>query len=336
MTNNNTTDKTVRTGTVKLDQHRAFTEWAPIENVMPNPLNPRKRDDYKTEELQQVLREKGWEMPLTCYKKGQMYVVLSGHRRLYAARQMKCREVPIYCVPQPRTHQEEIERIASAQAHQQDWDVLEWAKFTYERWIAWGKPAFTKFAKNIGLAKRTVETYCTVLDYYPMEEVEAGLRNKTFNISMLYELTIWIRDIKKHHPFLINQLSEDLIRRAFLSKMENKKISREALRKREYLMVAPDKDLKEFFTQPEMSLEEIMLRKEISVNEKTFHGKMVSVGFAKSNIKKVIPKNKIEAGQAVKALADLQEQINNQLKEIERNFPEAIEKEDLFTWKKKK
>jgi hypothetical protein len=152
---------------------------------------------------------------------------------------------------------------------------------------------------------------------------------------MLAELVIWIKDLKKHHTFLIEKLSEDLIRRAFLSKVEKKKISREALRRREYLMVAPDKDLMDFFTQPELSLEEIMLRKEFSVNEKSFHGKLVSVGFAKSNVKKMLPKNKIEANKAAKALAELQEQVAAQMKEIERNFPGTIEKEDLFTWKKR-
>jgi hypothetical protein len=168
-----------------------------------------------------------------------------------------------------------------------------------------------------------------------MEEIEAGLKNKTFTISALYDLTVWIRDLKKHHPFLVEKLSEDLIRRAFLTKLEKKKISREALRRREYLMVAPDKDLMDFFTQPELSLEEIMLRKEFSVNEKSFHGKLVSVGFAKSNVKKMLPKNKIEANKAAKALAELQEQVAAQMKEIERNFPGTIEKEDLFTWKKR-
>lgn len=326
-----------RTGisNVRVDIQRTYAEWVPVTLVMPNPLNPRKRDDYKSEDLQKVIRQRGWEMPLTVYKKGQMYVVLSGHRRLYAARQMSLKEIPVYVVPAPKTHQEEIERIASAQAHQEDWTVLEWAKFTYERWIAWGKPAFQRFAKDIGLSKRTAESYCFVLDYFPMDEIEAGIKNKSYALSTLHEIVIWMRDLKKYHPSLVERLSEELMRRLFLSKLGSKKISREALKRREYLQVAKESDLQDFFTQPELSLEEIMLRNEFNINEKSFHGKTISIGHAKKNVKNLIPKNKIEANKAVRLLAEMQEAIDLRLKEIERVFPGSIEKEDLFTWKKR-
>jgi hypothetical protein len=325
-----------REGIVKLDNQRSYLEWVDISDIAPNPLNPRKNDAVKSEDLGQVIKNRGWEIPITAYKKGSIFVVLSGHRRLFAARKAGMKQIPVYVVPAPKSIQEEIQRIADAQAHQVDWDTYEWAKYVYERWIAWGKPSFHKFATDIRLAKRAVEQYCQVLDFFPTEEVEAGLRNKTYSIYNLHYIFLWVRDIKKLFPDLVEKLGEDLIRRSFLAKLETKKIHKEALKKREYLQKAKESDLKEFFMQPELSLEEIMVRAEFDVNEKTFQGKLISMGYAKKNIRGMLPKNKIEAKKAAQTLAEMQEVIMNQIKEIERNYPDVIEKEDLFTWKKKK
>lgn len=326
-----------RTGisNVKLHTERSYLEWAPIENVLPNPLNPRKNDAIKSETLQKLIKRRGWEIPITVYKKGTMYVVLSGHRRLFAARSAGMKEIPCYVVSTPKTLSEEIERIAGAQSGQEDWTVWEWTTYTYERWVAFGRPSFAKFADLIDMPKRTVEQYCQVMEYYPTEEIEASVKRKALSISVLYEAYAWIKFLKKSHPDLVATLSEDLIRRVFIKKVENGKVSREAVRKREFIEKANGRDLLEFFSKPELSLEEIMVRSEFNINERSFHGKIISVGLAKKNIKNMAPKNKIEASKAADALSMLIESAKAQLQSIERQYPDSVKKEDLFTWGKK-
>lgn len=331
---NNTTSNEKRTGSL-LNLSRSQAEWVNLSDVIPNPLNPRKQDSVKSEELQAILKKRGFEMPLTVYKKGSMYVVLSGHRRLYAARALKFKQIPVFVVEPPKSHQEEIERIASAQSGQVDWTTWEWARFTYERWISWGKPNFNKFSKEVNMPRRKVEQYCVVLEYYPNEEIEAGIKSGSINLYNLYDLTIWMKDLKRLHPELVDQLTEEMIRRQFVYKLENKKITKEAIRKRAFLEKAKTSDLKDFFVDRDLTLEEVMIRNEFDVTEKSFQGRLISIGLSRKNIKTIAPRNVMEATKVAEALQELQNSIAAQLKDIERKYPDSVQKEDIFTWKKK-
>lgn len=67
---------------------------ADIKDVIPNPLNPRTNNAIKTDEMQRVIKEKGWEVPITCYQRGEQYIILSGHRRWEAAKNYHIRRYP--------------------------------------------------------------------------------------------------------------------------------------------------------------------------------------------------------------------------------------------------
>lgn len=74
--------------TSALAHERSLTILVPTSNVFPNPLNPRKNDGIDTEEMQSIITKRGWEEPLSAYKKNEdsdYYVLLAGHRRLFAA-----------------------------------------------------------------------------------------------------------------------------------------------------------------------------------------------------------------------------------------------------------
>lgn len=317
------------------NSHRAHTEWVNTSDIIPNPLNPRKDDAVKSDELQQVIKKRGWEMPITAYKKGSMYVVLSGHRRLYAAKQAKIKQIPVFVVEAPKTHQEEVERIASAQLAQEDWTALEWAKFTYERWLAWGRPTVNSFAQELRLPRKTMESYIRVLDYFPMYEIESGLNQKKLSISVLYDLVLWIRKVKETHPLLEEALTEDMIRRVSLEKLMNKKFSREAMRKKDFLSKVSDEDLKLLFTEKDMNLEELMVKYEYDVKERTFHAQLVSMGFARKSVKNINPKNAEEAKKAYDVLKEIEESLKNQLGHLQRKYPSVETRNDLFDWEKK-
>lgn len=333
MENTTNTNNNLRVGTVKTQSNRAYTEWVNIDEIIPNPLNPRKDDGVKTEELQSIIKKRGWEIPLTVYRKGKMYVVLSGHRRLFAARAAKnIRQIPVFIVDAPKTHQEEVDRIASAQLAQVDWTALEWGKFTYERWLAWGKPGMKKFSEEIKIPQRTALSYITVLDFFPLEEIESGLNTHQYHMSYLYDLVNWIKKVSALHRSVMDALTEDLIRRVMLDKVANRKASREALRKKDFLERVTDQDLQRFFVDKSLDLEEIMAQYHLDVSERSFHGQMVSMGVAKRSIKILAPKNEEEAKKVLENLKSIEESLKIQLKNIERKYPDINKKDALFDW----
>lgn len=334
--NQNNGLQNVRLGVVRnepVNQNRAYTTWVSINDVVPNPLNPRKNDAVRTDELQQILRE-GWEQPLTAYKKGGVYVLLSGHRRLYAARQLgNIKELPIFVVDPPKDFQEEVERIAKAQLASEDWTALEWSRFTYERWLAWGRPGLPGFAKQMKMNLRTVEGYIRVMDFFPMEEIEAGLNQETLSISALLDCYFWIKKVTNVHPDLVEKLTLEMIRRVMVDKLINKKTSREGLRKRNFVELAKPKDLQRYFLDKGMHLEELMAEYEIDVNEKSFHSSLVSMGKAKKAVKRMQPKNSEEAKKALEVLREMETALKEQLQYMERQYPDLM-KEDLWKWNK--
>lgn len=327
-------DKEKRIGTLNqsanLDLNRANVEWVNISEVLPNPLNPRKDDAVKTEEMQAIIKQRGWEEPLTVYRKGKMYVLLSGHRRYFAARQAGIKQVPVFITEAPTSHQNEIERIASLQSGRVDWTAFEWARFTYERWIAWGQPPINAFAKQINLAKRNVEAYVQVLDYFPMDEIQAGLKSNRYSIFTLHELWRWMRDLRIEHPVLVGEMTEEMIRKTMLDKVEQKLTSKESLRKLEFLATVPSKNLKDWLLSKGIHLEQFMENNEFDVKEKSFQSSIISMGWAKKNIQAVSPKTKDQAVKSAEKLQELKKQIDEQLKVIERKFPESVWKDELL------
>jgi ParB family transcriptional regulator, chromosome partitioning protein len=305
---------------------RPEVQWVPINSVIPNPLNPRKNDAIKTEEMQEIILNKGWEIPLTVYKKGAIFVVLSGHRRLYAAKQTRSiKEIPVYIVEQPENHQEEVERIASLQRGQVDWSPYEWAKFTYERWLAWGKPGMKEFSKKITIPERTVSDYIQVFQYFPRHEIEDGLETKRFSMSTLSTFVEFMRKLKSKKSVLVESMTEELIRQTMLAKMEKKLASRDALRRSsaELLEQVSDDDFVEFLTTSNMGLQDLLDKYAIPLKPaKTLHGRLVSIGIATKSIKDTdIPYTQGEQERLLKALEDIQNTVKKKITEIKKVMP---------------
>lgn len=307
-----------------LEFNRSNVEWVNLSEIVPNPLNPRKDDSIQSEVMQNIIKSRGWEEPLTVYKKGRMYVLLSGHRRFFAAKQVgKIKQVPVFVVEAPTSHQNEIERIASLQSGRVDWTPFEWARFTYERWIAWGQPNATMFARQINLDKRQVANYIDIMSFYPTEEIQAGLKTKRTTLSSLLDLSRWIKNLYKLHPTLVEDLSEELIRRVMLEKLENKLVTSEGLRRSEFLSTVNPEDLKEFLLSSGLKLEQFMENMNYDLHAKSFHGSVVSMGWAKKNVKAFQPQTDEQAKKSIEILSDLQKQIEQQLKNISKQFPES-------------
>ncbi len=68
----------------------------PVEQIRPNPDQPRKRfDEQALQALAATIREKGILQPLLVRRVGNRYELIAGERRLRAARQAGLKEVPV-------------------------------------------------------------------------------------------------------------------------------------------------------------------------------------------------------------------------------------------------
>ncbi|KMN41276.1 ParB N-terminal domain-containing protein [Lysinibacillus sp. LK3] len=58
---------------------------ADINRVILNPKNPKKDPNFKSKEMKQILKTKGFEEAIFAYKSGPFYCILSGDRRWQAS-----------------------------------------------------------------------------------------------------------------------------------------------------------------------------------------------------------------------------------------------------------
>lgn len=292
--------------------------YAKIESVMANPLNPRKDDSVKTEELQEIIKSKGWQEPLTGYKQGDFYVLLGGHRRLYAAQMAKIKKIPIFEIPKPASQEQEVEMIFSLQNARVDWSAYDRAKFTHERWVAWNKPSLKKFSEQIGVKKRTLEEYITVIEYYPQHLIETDLFNKSISISMLYEANQWIKKLKKYKPELVESMTEDMIKKVMVKKIADRKVDKAALRNGEYCELASEDEIRGFLIDKNRTLENHVGYMGIQKRMKDFRGHMISIGHMERRLQNIKPETDQQTKQTLEALEELQKQINARILELQK------------------
>jgi len=303
-------------------KNRTGLVWVEIDRVVPNPLNPRKDHAVKTEEMQEILRKRGWEEGITAYKQGQYYVILSGHRRWHAAKQMEVKEVPVYEVSPPESDQETVERMASLQYGHVDWTKYEWAKFVYNAWLYWGKPPIKNdFEKIIQLHRDTIRDYIDIFEFFPKEEIEDNLEKGGYSIKGLSALSRWLKRAKNEHPELIKNMSEALVRKMMLQKMSNGLLGSETVIKTdEFISIANEKQVKDFLATPNMSLKQAQAIVGATVPAKADAGKFQSVmqriSYLIRDVRDVVPKDKTQTETFLSWLDSLEKEIKKKRKQL--------------------
>jgi ParB family chromosome partitioning protein len=242
--------------------------WANINNVVPNPLNPRSDITVKNAEMLDIIKQKGWETGITCYEKGSEYIILSGHRRWYAAKKLKVKEVPIILVEAPKSNAEELKRLWSVQGGKEDWSSYEWAKYTYEMWIVWDKCSFEELSLIMRRKSRWVAERIRVFQYYPHDEIEEGFSTGVLNITILYRLIGWLEKLSCQKPGLIAVLTNKMVRAVMLNKMKNGLVSAMDLKNDKYFLESSDEQIKNFLSDSKMKLKDILNNEEGSTKEK--------------------------------------------------------------------
>lgn len=242
--------------------------WACIDEVLPNPLNPRKDYSTKSSEMQRIIKEKGWETGITCYKKESKYVILSGHRRWYAAKELDIIKVPVIIVNAPKSKAEELERLGSVQGGKVDWSVYEWAKYTYEMWILWEKCSYQELAIKMGVSSSVIASRIKVFVYYPHDEIEDNLEKGVYSLSVLYYLRIWLEKLKEKKPALVEQYEEKMIRKTMLRKIEMKLVNVIDLKNDIFIDLSSDEQLRDFLMHQKKKLSHAL--KEVSVEDSKY------------------------------------------------------------------
>ncbi|MFJ8065321.1 ParB/RepB/Spo0J family partition protein [Psychrobacillus sp. NPDC096426] len=296
--------------------------WVSINDVIPNPLNPRKNHSTKSEEMQRIIKSKGWETGITCYKKESKYVILSGHRRWFAAQQLGIKEIPVLLVHAPKSEAEELDRLGSVQGGKVDWSVYEWSKYTYEMWIVWNKCSYKELAHKMNISESQIASRVKVFQYYPHSEIEEKLANGIYTLSALYTLIIWLDKLQKEKPNLVKHYKEEMIRKTMLRKIEMKLVSVNDLRNETFIELSSDEHMTNFLLHPEKRLSDVLY--EISGEEVKYrNNSRLKTHLMKLNNKQIqINKMDFEESKDAKILlsnlSELQKEILNKQEELKK------------------
>lgn len=299
---------------------RLHLELVPPNQIKPNPLNPRKDYTVDTKRLQEIINKRGWETAITCYKKEGKYIILSGHRRWYAATQMHENSIPVYVVDPPSSLEEELDRLSSAQRGKEDWTTYEWGKYIFdlasnsdENWTL--KELAYKTDKGVKVVSEALK----VFNYYPHNQIEEKLQKNNLSITILARIVDFINQLKLHHPDIINELSEELIRDSLLNKAENKRISTSHLKSDTLLETAPKSILKTFFRTPKMKYLDVysMLEEDELTLDSKVQREIKTLQARAADIKKIGFNNSIEADLIYKELQALSISIQLKKQDLE-------------------
>ncbi|GGG17608.1 ParB N-terminal domain-containing protein [Paenibacillus aceti] len=240
-------------------------EWVNIDLISASPRNPRKDLSINIENMQETLITKGFEEPLTCYRMGEYFVLLAGHRRWYAAKKMGSAKLPVFIVKRPENSAEEKDRLGSLQSAQVEWTPYEIAKNTYDRWVYAGGIAYRDLSKKMGVPTGKIESRIRVYKYYPRKEIEEKLANGMYSITMLDYIQKWIKRLCQCHPTFLESIGEEFIRQQMLTKYENRCFNSSIANDRNFVYNATSEEIFSFISDTNKTLRQAEL--EMTMNQ---------------------------------------------------------------------
>jgi len=133
-----------------------------VEDVSPNPLQPRMRFNPDTiEELAQSMRETGVIQPILVVPEGETYKIIVGERRWRAAQKAGLRKIPVLIRQIPKERQLEISLVENL--HREDLNPLEIAR-VYERLVRELGYTQEEIAERVGKDRTSVTNYLRLLN----------------------------------------------------------------------------------------------------------------------------------------------------------------------------
>jgi ParB family chromosome partitioning protein len=132
-----------------------------LEEVRPNPFQPRLKFDDKTiEELAQSIKETGIVQPVIVAPEDDHYKIIVGERRWRAARKAGLRKIPVLIRNIPKEKQLEVSLIENI--HREELNALEIAQ-AYQRLIDDHGYAQHELADKVGKDRSSVTNYLRLL-----------------------------------------------------------------------------------------------------------------------------------------------------------------------------
>ena len=156
----------------------------PVENIRPNPYQPRKTfDKEKLKELSESIKKHGIIQPLIVRKKGLNYELVAGERRLRAARLAKLQTVPVLIREYDEKQMRELSLVENIQRH--DLNPLEEAKAIQELMKQCGYTQ-AQAAERLGRSRAAVANLLRMLNL--PEELQAMIADEKVTAGQMRPL----------------------------------------------------------------------------------------------------------------------------------------------------
>jgi ParB family chromosome partitioning protein len=150
-----------------------------IEDVKPNPFQPRVRfDDQTIDELAQSIKETGIVQPVIVAPEDDHYKIIVGERRWRAAHRAGLRKIPVLIRNIPKDRQLEVSLIENI--HREELNALEIAQ-AYQRLIDDHGYAQQELADKVGKDRTSVTNYLRLLKLPP--EIQDRLTDGTISMG---------------------------------------------------------------------------------------------------------------------------------------------------------
>ena len=150
-----------------------------IEDVKPNPFQPRTRfDDQTIDELAQSIRETGIVQPVIVAPEDDHYKIIVGERRWRAAQRAGLRKIPVLIRNIPKDKQLEVSLIENI--HREELNALEIAN-AYQRLIDDHGYAQHELADKVGKDRSSVTNYLRLLKL--PQEIQDRLAEGTISMG---------------------------------------------------------------------------------------------------------------------------------------------------------
>jgi ParB family chromosome partitioning protein len=150
-----------------------------LEDVKPNPFQPRTRFDDKTiDELAQSIRETGIVQPVIVAPEDDHYKIIVGERRWRAAQRAGLRKIPVLIRNIPKDKQLEISLIENI--HREELNALEIAR-AFQRLIDDHGYAQHELADKVGKDRSSVTNYLRLLKL--PQEIQDRLADGTISMG---------------------------------------------------------------------------------------------------------------------------------------------------------
>ena len=133
----------------------------PVEDIQPNPYQPRQRfDDEDFEGLVRSVKEKGIVTPILVSRSEKGYRLIAGERRWRAAQKAGLDRVPV--VVRETTPVESLELALIENIHRRDLNPIEEAT-AYQRWLEDTKTTQEALAQRLGKERSTITNLLRLL-----------------------------------------------------------------------------------------------------------------------------------------------------------------------------